>query len=104
MVEDPATAADAVALSRYQPEGRRSYAGQRYGLHPEPPDVREVRPLVYAMIETAAALDVVESIAATSGLAGVFVGPADLALALVDDGRLATHLSAVYARDPQLSE
>lgn len=38
--------------------------------------------LVVAMIETAEGLDAVEAIAAVPGLGGLFVGPADLGLAL----------------------
>jgi 4-hydroxy-2-oxoheptanedioate aldolase len=104
MVEDAATAAEAVALARYQPEGRRSYGGQRYGLHPEPGDVREVRPAVFAMIETSGALAAVSAIARTPGLAGLFVGPVDLALATTEDGGVVTQLSGAYARQPDLSE
>jgi 4-hydroxy-2-oxoheptanedioate aldolase len=82
MVDDAATAARAVVASRYQPHGDRSYGGQRYGLRPEPPDVADVRPEVFVMIETKQALDAVEEIAAVEGLTGLFVGPVDLALAL----------------------
>jgi 2-keto-3-deoxy-L-rhamnonate aldolase RhmA len=37
---------------------------------------------VFAMIETAAGLARVEAIAATGGLAGIYVGPADLSIGL----------------------
>jgi 4-hydroxy-2-oxoheptanedioate aldolase len=79
MVASAEQAADAVALSQYQPTGRRSFGGQRHGLRREPADVR---PAIYAMIETAAAYDRVAEIVAVPGLAGTYVGPVDLGLAL----------------------
>jgi 2-keto-3-deoxy-L-rhamnonate aldolase RhmA len=82
VVESAAIAATAIAAARYQPEGKRSYGGQRYGLRAEPSNVRSLKPTVYAMIETAGGVDDLDAIAATPGLAGLFVGPADLALAL----------------------
>ena len=38
--------------------------------------------MVFAMVETVEALETVESIAATPGLDGLFVGPSDLSIAL----------------------
>lgn len=104
MIEDAATAERAVSLARYQPDGIRSYGGRRYGLSTEPDDLRQVRPAVYAMIETKAAVERLEEIAAVHGLAGLFVGPVDLALALGGTGRLARRLSAELSEprlDPQ---
>ncbi len=82
MVEGPEDARRAVAATRYQPAGTRSYGGQRYGLRSEPADPRDLRVDVFAMVETASAVRSVDEIAATAGLAGLFVGPVDLALAL----------------------
>ena len=84
MVESADVAAAAVAAARYAPEGRRSYGGQRYGLRPmpEPADVSEVRPSIYAMIEDRRGLETVEAIARVPGLAGLHVGPVDLGLGL----------------------
>jgi 4-hydroxy-2-oxoheptanedioate aldolase len=84
MVESAAVAAAAVAAARYAPEGRRSYGGQRYGLRPtpEPVDVSEVRPAIFAMIEDRRGLETVESIARVPGLAGLHIGPVDLGLGL----------------------
>jgi 4-hydroxy-2-oxoheptanedioate aldolase len=96
MIDDVETAYDAVSLARYQPEGTRSYGGQRYGLRHEPDDFAKVRPRVFVMIETRRALDAVEAIAAVPGLAGLFVGPVDLALALGVTGPAATRLAAMY--------
>jgi 2-keto-3-deoxy-L-rhamnonate aldolase RhmA len=82
MTSGPASITDAVARARYQPEGRRSYGGQRYGLRPEPSDVTTIRPHIYAMIEGRRAVEQVEDIAAVRGLAGIHVGPVDLCLDL----------------------
>lgn len=82
MTSGPDSIADAVARARYQPEGRRSYGGQRYGMRAEPADVTAVRPHVYAMIEGRRAVERIEAIAAVPGLAGVHVGPVDLCLDL----------------------
>lgn len=80
-VDDAATAERAVAFTRYQPAGIRSYGGARMGLGHEPSDVAEVRPKVWAMIETAAGADSIEEIAAVTGVTGLLVGPADLSRA-----------------------
>lgn len=82
MIESAEVARQALAEARYQPEGRRSYGAQRYGLRPEPPDVSEVRPLVYAMIEDRGGFEHLEEIAAVPGLAGLHIGPVDLGLGL----------------------
>lgn len=80
-VGDVVTAQRAVALARYQPEGVRSYGSQRFGLRHEPPSPMDVRPEVWVMIETLAGAANVGAIARTPGLAGMYIGPADLALA-----------------------
>jgi 4-hydroxy-2-oxoheptanedioate aldolase len=74
--------ADAVAAARYQPEGRRSYGGQRYGFRSEPGGPESVRPSIYAMIEDHRGVSNVHAIAAVPGLSGLHVGPVDLALGL----------------------
>ena len=104
MVNDVAAVEEAVALARYQPEGNRSYGGQRYGLHPEPADVRDVRPAVYVMLETAEALAEVDAIANVPGVSGLFVGPVDLALATTDSAGVVAQLSGAYARSPGQSD
>jgi 4-hydroxy-2-oxoheptanedioate aldolase len=80
-VSDPRTASRAVGLARYQPEGVRSYGSQRFGLRPEPASPMDVRPEVWAMIETQSGAAHVAAIARTPGLSGLYIGPADLALA-----------------------
>ena len=76
MVESGAAAARAVAACRYAPEGIRSFGALRGG------GGSAARPLCLVMIETAAALEAVDEIAATPGLDGIYIGPSDLSLSL----------------------
>lgn len=82
MASEPAVVAAAIERARYQPEGLRSYGGQRYGMRPEPDDPAAVRPAIYAMLETRRGVEAVDEIAAVPGLAGLHVGPTDLGLGL----------------------
>ena len=90
MVNDARQAAEFVSFMRYPPLGQRSFgptrvsfaAGADYGVHAN----NEM--LAFAMIETADGMANLSSIAATPGLDGIYVGPADLALSLTQ-GRLA---------------
>lgn len=82
MTSEPEVVAAAIDRARYQPEGKRSYGGQRYGMRPEPPDPADVRPGIFAMIETRRGVEAIREIAAVKGLAGLHVGPTDLGLAL----------------------
>jgi 4-hydroxy-2-oxoheptanedioate aldolase len=73
-----------VAACRFPPEGIRSYGPVRVGVvHgvAEPAMVARI-PVIFPMIETASALDQIEAIAATPGIAGLYIGPADLSLSL----------------------
>jgi 4-hydroxy-2-oxoheptanedioate aldolase len=84
MVETPVQAAACVAACRYPPQGIRS-CGPLRGVMTEGMGYlatanREVACI--AMIETAQGLQNVEQIAATEGLAGLFVGPVDLCFGL----------------------
>lgn len=100
LVDSVEDARRAVAAALYPPAGTRSYgplrASLRFG-----PDYRErvaEHALVIAMIETTNALAAVEAIAAVPGLGGLFIGPADLGLALgvgpQTDGSDPTYLAA----------
>lgn len=80
-VDGPEMIADAVQTTRYQPEGIRSYGGARFGLTGEPADVSDVRPSVWAMIETRGGASAVDAIASVAGVSGLLVGPADLSRA-----------------------
>ncbi|MCX2930802.1 aldolase/citrate lyase family protein [Mycobacterium sp. CVI_P3] len=81
MVDRPEQAADAVAATRFAPEGIRSFGPLQASLGHDPVALAS-RVSVFAMIETMAGLDAVADICAAPGLAGVYVGPADLAISL----------------------
>ena len=81
MIESADEAAAAVAATRYPPAGVRSFGPLRASLGYDSAAL-ESRVSVFAMIETAAALDNLHEICAVDGLAGIYVGPADLALSL----------------------
>ena len=85
------TAEDAAAFARfcrYPPLGARSYGPVRsaFGTGREQTDAANAAILAFAQIETAAGWANVEGICATPGLDGVYVGPADLSLALGFEG------------------
>ena len=81
MIESADQAAAAVAATRYPPNGVRSFGPLRASLGVDTVGL-EQRVSVFAMIETAAALADVDAICAVPGLAGVYVGPADLAISM----------------------
>ena len=83
LVSSPEEAARAVAACRYPPRGIRSYGPVRASIVTGSRDVVELEQVVCAvMVETLEGLERVDEIAATPGLDAVYVGPADLALAL----------------------
>lgn len=87
MVNSKAQAEAVVRAAKYPPLGGRSWGGytalQTYGMSAADYLKRaNTMTLVFAMIETQAALDAVEEIAAVPGLDGLFVGPSDLSIAL----------------------
>lgn len=81
MIESADEAAAAVAATRYPPRGTRSFGPLRASLGVDTTAL-EARVSVFAMIETAAALADVDAICAVPGLAGIYVGPADLAISM----------------------
>lgn len=87
MVNSKAQAEAMVRSAKYPPLGGRSWGGytafQTYGMSPAD-YLKQANSMtqVFAMIETQAALDAVEEIAAVPGLDGLFVGPSDLSIAL----------------------
>jgi 4-hydroxy-2-oxoheptanedioate aldolase len=89
MIESADQAAAAVAATRYPPAGIRSFGPLRASLGYERATL-ESRVSVFAMIETAAALSDLGAICAVDGLAGIYVGPADLALSMGVDAVGAT--------------
>ncbi len=89
MVNNAAEAAEFVSYMRYPPKGQRSFGPTRaaiayggYGVSAND------EALALAMIETREGVDNLEEIAATPGIDGVYVGPADLTLG-TQEGRLA---------------
>ncbi len=84
MVDTAAQAEALVAMARYPPRGRRgisvtrAHAGYVVDSLPDYLASANRRVRVYAQIETRAALEEVEAIAAVEGLTGVIIGPNDL--------------------------
>lgn len=76
LVNSGAEAQAAARACRYPPDGDRSFGPAR-AHQPRAQDV-----MCFPMIETREALDQVEAICATSGVDGIYIGPADLGLAL----------------------
>ncbi len=84
MVDTGAEAGALVRACRYPPIGRRSYGPVRaaFGVGREQTERANEAVLVFAMIETAEGFANLAEIASTPGLNGLYVGPADLSLAL----------------------
>jgi 4-hydroxy-2-oxoheptanedioate aldolase len=77
-------AARAVDACKFPPHGSRSYGPIRAGLlaGSASPDAVAGAALCFAMIETRDGLDNLDRIASIPGLDGLYIGPADLSLAL----------------------
>lgn len=89
MVNSAAEAAEFASYMRYPPQGCRSFGPTRAsfaygGYGPAAND----QVLALAMIETAQGVDNLDEIAATPGIDGIYIGPADLTLG-TQQGRLA---------------
>jgi 4-hydroxy-2-oxoheptanedioate aldolase len=84
LVDNAAEAERAVAACRYPPRGNRSYGPVRasHVIGSRDPEDLAGEVLCLVMVETREGLERVEEIAATPGLDGIYVGPADLALSL----------------------
>ncbi|WP_036435473.1 HpcH/HpaI aldolase/citrate lyase family protein [Mycobacterium sp. URHB0044] len=81
MIESASHAEAAVAACRFAPRGVRSFGPLRASLGHDVAAL-EARVSVYAMVETAAGLAAVDEICGVPGLAGIYVGPADLAISM----------------------
>jgi 4-hydroxy-2-oxoheptanedioate aldolase len=84
LVGSGADAARAVQACKYPPDGNRSYGPIRAELavgSSAPADLAG-KVLCFVMVETKDGLDRLEEIASTPGLDGIYIGPADLSLAL----------------------
>lgn len=84
MVSTAAEAREAVAACRYFPRGNRSFGPVRASMVMDSRDMAVVGDsvLCFVMVETREGVERVDEIAATPGLDGIYVGPADLALGL----------------------
>jgi 4-hydroxy-2-oxoheptanedioate aldolase len=82
MASSAALVEEAVRRARYQPEGVRSFGGQRYGMRAGPEKVSEIRPHIYPMIEDSRGLADISAIARAPGISGLHIGPVDLGLGL----------------------
>jgi 4-hydroxy-2-oxoheptanedioate aldolase len=84
MVNNAADAETLVGAMRYPPRGSRSFGPIRALLYAGPDYAKEANSSVipFAMIETRQALDNLDEILAVEGLDAIYVGPADLSLAL----------------------
>lgn len=84
LVNTGAEAAAAVAACRYPPTGVRSFGPIRAALVGTSRDAKTLGDsvLCFVMVETREGLDNIDDIAATPGLDGIYIGPADLALGL----------------------
>lgn len=89
MINSAEDASRFVSYLRYPPKGVRSFGPTRVNFSAGANYAAEANDeiLAFAMIETAEAMQNLESIAATPGLDGLYVGPADLSLA-IGQGRL----------------
>lgn len=83
MINTAADAARLVSYLRYPPLGDRSFGPTRASVaQPDYYARSNANTLAFAMIETAEAFANLDAIAATPGLDGIYVGPADLSLSL----------------------
>jgi 4-hydroxy-2-oxoheptanedioate aldolase len=81
MVSSAEEAQNAVSAVRYPPNGVRSFGPMRSDLGVELKSL-EAHVSLLVMIETAEGLAQVKEIASTPGIAGIYVGPADLSIGL----------------------
>ena len=89
MIDTAEQARALVHACRYAPQGGRSYGPTRASLvYPDYLGRADTQTLVFAMIETALALQNLDAILDTPGLSGVYVGPADLSLSLTGTATL----------------
>lgn len=100
MINTAEEAARFVRFVRYPPAGERSFGPTRAAIAAGTGYAVEANAtiLALAMIETAEAMDNLDEIAATPGLDGIYVGPADLSASLSKG----TLLPAVDREEPEI--
>jgi 4-hydroxy-2-oxoheptanedioate aldolase len=84
MINTRDEAARLVACTRYAPMGTRSFGPVRASIYGGPDYAQHANStvVVFAMIETAQALDNLDAILSVEGLDAIYVGPSDLSLSL----------------------
>ncbi|MBM0123744.1 HpcH/HpaI aldolase family protein [Pimelobacter simplex] len=92
-VESADQASQLVAAASLPPRGRRSTGLCRAALVPAGD-----RPLLLAMVETAAGLAAADEIAAVDGVDGIFIGPYDLSLSLGEPSVTTDRMVAAISR------
>jgi 4-hydroxy-2-oxoheptanedioate aldolase len=97
LVDTADDAAAAVHATRHAPNGGRSYGMQTRRVGPF-----DEAPFVVIMVETAGAMAEVGAIAAIEGVDALYIGPADLGLAL--GGKPASDVEAVFDGKHPLSD
>src|SRR5918998_1669100 len=102
MVNTPDQASNFVSYVRSPPLGQRSFGPTRANISAGTNYAAEANDeiLAFAMIETAQAMENLDAIAATPGLDGIYVGPADLTFSLAQ-GRL---VPAFDREEPEMIE
>jgi 4-hydroxy-2-oxoheptanedioate aldolase len=101
MINDEVEARAFVQVAKYPPVGERSIGAHRAAMIANVPDQKlyigeaNNTTLTFAMIETQAALDSLDRIAAMPGIDVLFVGPADLSFSLSKGATLDPHSAAV---------
>jgi 2-keto-3-deoxy-L-rhamnonate aldolase RhmA len=81
MIEAPEQAAEAVAATRFAPDGVRSFGPLRASLGHDVTQLQD-RVSVHVMIETARGVAAVDEICSVPGISGIYVGPADLSISM----------------------
>jgi 4-hydroxy-2-oxoheptanedioate aldolase len=81
MVASADDARRAARACRYAPDGVRSWGTNRSSLSGTPAEVNAAV-ACYVMVETREAVDCADAIAATAGVDGIYLGPADLAVSM----------------------
>lgn len=101
-VNTPQEAAEFVSFMRYPPQGQRSFGPTRamYSVGANYAMEANQEVLAFVMVETAEAMSHLDAIAATPGLDGIYVGPADLTFSL-SRGKL---MPAFDREEPEMIE
>lgn len=110
MVNSVADARAFAAAMKYPPLGQRSwgptYAFPRHGKGDQAEWLHESnqRTLAFAMIETRAALEVLDGILGTPGIDGIFVGPSDFSIAWTNGGTVDSTLEDMMEMVASIAE